>query len=216
MVFALDASGSMGFPFGLSDQDEAAILAGVRRGDPSAIARARQVANTRQGDRRIDHARNAMSTALDRLPGDVDAGLVVFGDCKGTDNFSFFKPAERDRLRGIVQGIEPRQGTPLARGIERAANMMAADDPKRPAVIVVLSDGHDSCGADPCAAARALKARKPGLVINVVQVTNGDSASCLARETGGKVFNATDVGGLLPAVQKATGQAPVPAECRKP
>lgn len=214
VVFALDASGSMGFPYGLSDQEEASILAGLRRGDPSAVARAQQIYGTRPGDRRIDHAKGAMNTAVDRLPGDVDAGLVVFGECRSTDNFHFFKPGERGRLKGIVQGIQPRQGTPLARGIERAANMMEAGDPKRPAVIVVLSDGHDSCGGDPCATARALKQRKPGLVINVVQVTNGESASCLARETGGKVFNAREAGGVLPAVQKATGQAPVPAECR--
>ncbi|MBP2312698.1 VWA domain-containing protein [Azospirillum soli] len=214
VVFALDASGSMAFPFGMSDAEEAAMIAGVRRGDPAALARAGAINANRAGDRRIDHAKRATKAAVDKLPGDVDAGLIVFGNCKSTDNFSFFKKGERPRLHGIVDGIQPQQGTPLARGIERAATMMDGSDPKKPAVIVVLSDGHDSCGADPCAAARRLKAQKPGLVINVVQVTNGDSASCLARETGGRVFNAQDVGGLMPAVQKATGQSPIPAECR--
>lgn len=214
VVFALDASGSMSFPFGMSDADEAALVAGVQRGDPAALAQARAINANRAGERRIDHAKRAMKAAVDKLPGDVDAGLVVFGNCKGTDNFNFFKKGERPRLQGIVDGIQPQQGTPLARGIERAANMMDGSDPKRPAVIVVLSDGHDSCGTDPCATARRLKAQKPGLVINVVQVTTGDSASCLARETGGRVFNAQDVGGVMPAVQKATGQTPIPAECR--
>ena len=214
VVFALDSSGSMAYPYGMSDADEAAMIAGIQRGDPAALARAGAISANRAGDRRIDHAKRATKAAVDKLPGDVDAGLIVFGNCKSTDNFSFFKKGERPRLHGIVDGIQPQQGTPLARGIERAATMMDGSDPKKPAIIVVLSDGHDSCGADPCATARRLKAQKPGLVINVVQVTSGDSASCLARETGGRVFNAQDVGGLMPAVQKATGQSPIPAECR--
>jgi hypothetical protein len=214
VVFALDASGSMRLPYGMSDEEERALMAGLRRGDPAAMARAEQLFRAPSGNRRIDRAKQATQTAIRELPGDVDAGLIAFGECQGVDNFQFYKPSERGRMGGIVQSLQPRHGTPLARGIERAANMLAADDPRRPAVIVVLSDGEDTCGGDPCAMARALKARKPGLVINVVQVSDSNGAVCLAQATGGKVFDARNVRDIVPAVERATGQAPASPDCR--
>ena len=57
--------------------------------------------------------------------------------------------------------------------------------------MVVVSDGGDTCGGDPCAAARAAKAVKPDLTINVIDLsggTDGGVLRCVADAGGGKVF----------------------------
>ncbi len=135
------------------------------------------------GRTRMDEAKTAVRDALKTLPSDVDAGLLTFGDCGGIDNYNFFKASERPRLQSHVDRLKPQNATPLARGLQRAGNMV--DGNSVDSVLVVVSDGDDTCGGDPCAVARALKAQKPRLTINVVDVGDG-KAACIAKATGGK------------------------------
>lgn len=160
------------------------------------------------GRTRMDEAKTAVRDALKTLPSDVDAGLLTFGDCAGIDNYNFFKASERPRLQGHVDRLSPQNATPLARGLQRAGNMV--DGNSVDSVLVVVSDGDDTCGGDPCAVARALKAQKPRLTINVVDVGDG-KAACIAKATGGKVFTPRNPAELDDMIKRATGQ---PTNCR--
>src|SRR3546814_8684092 len=103
----------------------------------------------------------------------------------------FYSDYERGQLMSEIGSLSPWDGTALARSIERAGNVVSNDVES---VIVVVSDGEETCHGDPCAAARALKAAKPNAIINVIDIS-GDGKGrqviqCVAQATGGKIGRA--------------------------
>ncbi len=163
------------------------------------------------GRDRLGVAKDAVRGMVNGLPADVDVGLVVFGQCAGADNHQFFSAGERGRLNALLSQISPMRGTPLARGVERAGNIV--DGRSVPATLVVVTDGADSCRGDPCAVARALKAAKPKLTINVVDVGGEGLGRCMADITGGKVYPMTAPSQLPDLMRRASGEQPVPPGC---
>lgn len=214
IVVVLDSSGSMGLPTDMPEAEIRALTDAAGRGDAAAARRLQDLTTGNLAGTRLKAAQDAVINAVDALPGDVSTGLVVFGDCRGADSHQFFSPAERPRLGGLLRSMTPQSGTPLARGVERAGNIVDGRD--IPAILVVVSDGEDSCGGDPCAVARRLKAEKPNLRINYVDVAGNGDGRCLAELTGGQVFTATQGIGWEELIRRSLDQPPVPAECRRP
>src|SRR3546814_18745838 len=104
-------------------------------------------------------------------------------------------------------GFSNGGGTALARASERAGKVVANDGES---VIVVVSDGEETCHGDPCAAARALKAAKPNAIINVIDIS-GDGKGrqviqCVAQATGGRVLTPQSPMDLARTLQQATQQ----------
>lgn len=160
---------------------------------------------------RLDAAKRAISDLLDGLPNDVDVGLVEFRDCERIRRDRFYSHSERGQLKTQIQSLEPGRGTPLARSVERAGAILSA---QVPAVMIVVTDGEDSCGGDPCAAAQEIKRKRPNLVINVIDIGSGGSspAACLAEITGGKVYKPGSAVEFDRMVGQAGGQPDV-REC---
>jgi hypothetical protein len=88
------------------------------------------------------------------------------------------------------------------------------DGVKAPAVMVVISDGNETCGTDPCAVARRLRQRKPRLIINVVDIMGTGAGACLARATNGRVFKATNAQEISAMMRRATQVVRGPANCK--
>jgi Mg-chelatase subunit ChlD len=105
------------------------------------------------------------------------------------------------------------RGTPLASGLAKAANMV--DGVKAPATIVVISDGKESCGGNPCAIAAQVAKRKPLLTINVVDIMGTGAGTCAARAAGGRVFAAENASQLKTMLRRATAEVRGPSSCRK-
>ncbi len=172
--------------------------------------------------RRMDAARSAASTVLGGLPSDVGSGLVVLDTCQPT-NHGYFPPSRRSELIGIINRVRPWKGTALAQGIEEAARLV--DGVERDAVIVVVSDGEESCRANPvlfpsyarqvvCDVGQRLAQTKPRLTINVVDIGAVGAANCLARATGGNVYPARNASEVAATTQNAAKDALGPARCR--
>ena len=115
-------------------------------------------------------------------------------------------------MKQKVNALNPTGGTPLARSIERAANILSK---KKDTVMVVVTDGEDSCGQkDPCAVAAAAKASHPNLTINVVDVSGNGGGNCIAQNGGGQVLPARTPAEIKQAMQQATYAKTLPAACR--
>jgi Ca-activated chloride channel family protein len=67
-----------------------------------------------------------------------------------------------------VQRLVPVGGTPLTRAVEQGAEVL--DFHRKPGVIVVLTDGEDTCGGSPCRVAKELHAAAAKLTIHVIGV----------------------------------------------
>jgi Mg-chelatase subunit ChlD len=137
--------------------------------------------------------------------------MTVLRRCPNAESLGFFSPSERGRLLGSVNALQPTQGTPLAQGLRGAGQMV--DGVSREGVIVVISDGEDSCGGDPCGTARALKMQKPNLTINVVDIIGNGAGACMAAATGGRVISPDSGLEFEKAIRAAAEQAMKPAHC---
>ena len=157
---------------------------------------------------RLEAAKRAADIVIRGLPPSVEVGLVDFDACNRVRRDKFYKAPERGALIAEINGLSPKAGTPLAQAIERAGRV-ASDSAD--AVLVVVSDGGDSCGGDPCAAARRLRAQKPNVVINVIDLS--DSAAdrqvlqCVANAGGGRVMRPGDPLDLQQKMKEAVSSA---------
>jgi hypothetical protein len=162
--------------------------------------------------RRITVAKNAVTDVVKRLPSDVNAGLVTLGNCPSALNRGFFSDSQRSALLSQINRLEPEHGTPLADAIWRAGNMV--DGVNRESMILVVTDGDESCNGDPCAVARELAANKPLLTINVVDIGNSGAGNCLAAAARGKVFTARTAAELDAGVRRAVQNVLGPSNCK--
>jgi von Willebrand factor type A domain len=155
---------------------------------------------------RLDAAKRSISELVDGLPGDVDVGLIEFSDCDRVNRDRFYRASERSQLKQRVNGLLPREGTPLGLSVERAGRIISS---RRPGVIVVVSDGTDSCFGDPCGAAQRIAAKKPNVRVNVIDISGSSgnpTARCMAEATRGRVFQPNSVGEMEVMVQQAGGE----------
>lgn len=155
---------------------------------------------------RIGAAKQSISRVVRSLHKDIRVGMVSFSDCGATDNTGYYSAPERGQLIRKVESIQPGRATSLAASIRRGA---ALANRRAETVLVVLSDGEDTCGQDPCAAAREAKRQKPGLTINVIDLSGGKSGrvlQCIASAGGGKVFAPGSAEQMADQIQQATGQ----------
>ena len=162
---------------------------------------------------RMAMAKDAIEHVVTGLPAPVDVALIDFSDCDRVRLDKFYSQPERPSLIREVRGLRPDRGTPLARSIERAGNIISGDVDS---TIVVVSDGEDTCGRDPCAAARAVKAKRPNVTINVIDVSGERGRSmvqCIAGATGGKVLTPNSSLDMKNKVQQAT-QLPDTRTCK--
>lgn len=136
--------------------------------------------------RRITLARRSAKQIVDALPADMNVNLIAAADCKRVTTSKTFSFQQRSELKKTIDGIEPTGKTPLAEALMKAGKLV--DGVKRDAIILLITDGEETCGGDPCEVARQLKMQKPRLQVNVVDILNTGAGNCIASNTGGQVF----------------------------
>jgi len=161
---------------------------------------------------RMMTAQQATVNVLQRLPSDVSTGLVVVDECPVSRNLGRFAPSQRGQMINRLRGLSPRQGTPLADGILEAGQLV--DGVNKESTILLVSDGGESCGGDPCLVARNLARQKPHLKINVVDIGGSGAAACVAQATGGKVFSVSNLSELKIGMDRAAQDALGPSHCK--
>jgi hypothetical protein len=155
---------------------------------------------------RLDAAKRSIRETIDALHPDIKAGLVSFSDCADTKNSEFYAYSQRPALMSRVDGMRPGRATSLAASIRRGGLLATR---RSETVIMVVSDGTDTCGGDPCAAARQVKAEKPQAIIHVLDLsggTDGGVAQCIANAGGGRVYTPNTAAQVTQQLQAATGQ----------
>lgn len=215
LVIVFDASGSMEEKIPLDAATAGKIRQRYQSSSKSAadmfMAMLNYAASSANLPARISVAKNAARRLVSSLPSDVDIGLVVLSDCPSAKSAGFYKPPERSRLQSRIGRLQPYQGTPLGSAVAKAADMVDGVDV--PGIIVVISDGEESCKADVCGIARRLAAKQPRLVINTVDIMGTGAGDCLASATGGRVFTASNAQEITDMIQLAASAAKGPENC---
>ncbi|GAA2156673.1 hypothetical protein GCM10009844_45140 [Nocardioides koreensis] len=153
------------------------------------------------GSTRIAAAKKALTTVVDKLPGDSNVGLRVYGatvfdkdqDGACTDSQLAVPPGTDNRqdLRDAIDEVKPYGETPIGYALREAAKDIG-DEGKRS--VVLVSDGLATCAPDPCKVAAELTSSGVDLQIDVVGLSVSGSArqqlQCVAEQGKGTYYNA--------------------------
>lgn len=168
-----------------------------------------------QGDKRakIDVVRDALRPLIGNAPAGARIGLMSFGHRRGGDcsDVEVLAPAaegEIERLIGPLDKLSPRGKGPLTAAIREAAKALG---PAPGASIILIHDNADNCRQDPCEAAAEIASGGRKLKINLVPLgLDPDELArsvCMAKLTGGEVFEAKDAAGVAQAISGAFAAA---------
>ena len=116
-----------------------------------------------EGGSRMDIAKNLLSNMLDSLRGQdkVEVGLRVYGhqrpvppqDCRDTRLEVGFSKNNIQKIQARLKTIKPKGTTPIANSLEAGAHDFPKCDDCRN-IIILITDGVEECGGDPCAVSR--------------------------------------------------------------
>ncbi len=166
---------------------------------------------------RINEVRKALGRVLPGVTRFRRVGLITYGpgpyqQCNVELNLRPLPDAAR-RIMHDVNLLNPAGKTPLSEAVEQAAEVL--DFRTEPGVVIVLTDGEETCGGTPCALGKRLHAEGADLTVHVIgfQMKNflwtGEQSlldvRCLAEETGGLYITAVDQEELVQAFEKTLG-----------
>ncbi|MCK4570452.1 VWA domain-containing protein, partial [Candidatus Bipolaricaulota bacterium] len=104
------------------------------------------------GEAKIDVAKDVIIDLLDNLPDGTLVGIREFGGCERSKLIAPIGPIQRQMLQAEIRAVEPRGATPIAYALEQTqADLTGITDPQ---IILLISDGMETCGGDPVQAAQ--------------------------------------------------------------
>jgi hypothetical protein len=157
---------------------------------------------------RIEVAKEALNKIIDDLSErkGIAVGLRVYGhrtnDCKDTKLEIPIGPLDVKKMKKFISGIKPKGKTPIAYSLEEAAGDFKTDF-KGSRVVILVTDGLESCNGDPCAAAKALAEK--GIVSKIHVVGFGmdkksvSQLECIVKPSGGLLLEANSAAELAKA-----------------
>lgn len=172
------------------------------------------------GKAKIDIARDAVANMLGSWPASQQLGLMAYGHrSKGNcaDIEMLKAPAVLDKagFQRAVNALQPKGMTPISASVRMAAEQLKFSE--RKATVILVSDGEETCHADPCVLGQELEKLGVDFTAHVIgfDIEKGSKAhaqlQCLATSTGGKYLDARNAEDLNKAMGDVARTVPAPA-----
>ncbi len=158
---------------------------------------------------RFADAQRVLGELFGKLPGEMDVGLVVYGhrrrgDCQDIETVVPLGPFDRVALQQAVDALSPLGKTPLTTATEQALDILRQRD--EPAIVVLLTDGVESCGGDLAASVRAARAEGLEFFLEIVGFYVADEDAEQLRQAAaagcGRYLGAGDTEALAAALEQ--------------
>ena len=112
---------------------------------------------------KIEVARETIRSLLKDWRPQDQLGLVTYGhrrkgDCGDIEVLRQVGPVDADALMAQVNGISPKGMTPMTASVKMAAEQLKSSEGLTS--VILVSDGVETCKADPCSVAAELKKRR--------------------------------------------------------
>jgi hypothetical protein len=174
---------------------------------------------TNTGETRIDAAKSVLTDVIAAIPSDrpeINVGFRVFGhkgnntqagkqeSCQSSDLTVPIQGVDKQALQAQVDDYAPVGWTPIGLSLQRANDdfPVASDTVKN--AIVLVTDGLETCDADPCAIATSLKQGNKQITVYVVGLGLDEEelriTSCIAENSGGRIVGAQNAEELSAAL----------------
>ncbi len=169
------------------------------------------------GKPKLEIARQSLKTVLQSVPGDEEIGFMAYGHRqKGScSDIELIVPPAKGTARAITTAADNLKflgKTPLSAAVRQAAEALKYTEDK--AKVILITDGLETCDADPCALGKELEAAGVDFTADVVgfglTAEEGRQVACLAENTGGKYIQASDEAALKEALAQAVAPRPAP------
>src|SRR5262245_4184845 len=180
-----------------------------------------------EGPTRMEAAKAALADLAGKLSDDTRVALRIYGhqsapqkkDCKDSALVVGFGPAAANKAALVAQarGVKAQGYTPINLSLQLAAKDLAGETSAE-RVVLLVSDGKETCEGDPCATAKALAEADAKLAVHVVgfgvdEVTRSQ-LQCITRNARGSYFDAASAGQLASMLGKAAAAKPAQAETK--
>ncbi len=160
-------------------------------------------------------AKNVLEGVLSKVSDDVKLGLRVYGssdpsynptqDCQDSVLMVPLGLGNKRKIVSAFQSLKPSGATPISLAMREAQRDLAniSSDQKS---VVLISDGMDTCGFDPCSLARSMDSAGIDIQFNVVGFGLGSDPralkqmECIAASTDGKFYEANTEGELTESI----------------
>jgi len=168
------------------------------------------------GKTKIEIARDVIGDMVQDWDANTNLGLVAYGhrnegDCTDIETLIPAAPVNAEAFMTTVNGINPKGKTPITEAVRKAAEALRYKDEK--ATVILVSDGLETCNADPCALATDLENGGVDFTTHVIgfDISQEESAglSCLAENTGGRFLRASNATELTDAVKTTVQEVSV-------
>lgn len=175
------------------------------------------------GTTKIEIARETLKKVLGTIPEDTELGLVAYGhrekgSCSDIETAVPPGKGTAGAITAFADKINPKGKTPLTEAVRRAAEELRIEENE--ATVILVTDGLETCEADPCALGKELEATGVNFTAHVVGFglsdEEGRQVACLAENTGGLYLKADDAGQLAEALEATVAKAPEPEPEPKP
>ena len=169
------------------------------------------------GRAKLEIAREALASVVAEMPAETTMGLMAYGHReKGScDDIELIVPAATGTGPAIIEAANALNflgKTPLSEAVRRAAEALRSTEEK--ATVILITDGIETCNADPCALGAELEASGVDFTAHVVGFglteAEGAQVACLAENTGGQYIEAKNAGALVEALRTTVVVAPEP------
>lgn len=164
------------------------------------------------GSVKMQIAKSVINGVLRRFPPEQSLGLIVYGqsalgNCGDIDTLVDPDIGTAYEISNQIQQVEPLGETPMAAAVVAAAEALQYQT--EPARVILVTDGAETCSADPCKAIRRLHELAVDLKAHVVGFDVTDDAAltqmaCIADATGGEFVTAASADELATALGALT------------
>jgi Ca-activated chloride channel family protein len=167
------------------------------------------------GRAKLEIARQTVTEVLATLPVDQQIGLMAYGhrergNCADIELMVPPAAGTGAEIAARVNEMRFQGKTPLTDAVRQAAEALRHGE--EVATVVLVTDGLETCEADPCALARELEQSGLAFTAHVIGFglteEEGAQVACLAEETGGLYLPASDASGLADALARTVAVAP--------
>ena len=169
-----------------------------------------------EGQNKISIAKDVLKNLIGELPDDSEVGLIAYGhnkkgDCDDIETIVQPGPLDKAAINKQIDALNPKGKTPITDSVLMAFDLVKANE--NATTVILVSDGIETCGGDPCQAVKEAKEAGINFIMHVVGFDVGDvdvsELECAAQAGGGLYLSAQNADELTQALETAVE---IPAE----
>lgn len=155
---------------------------------------------------KIESSKKILTEVLPTFPAQMPIGLIVYGhrDKSSCSDIELMEPlalSNRQAVLNKITTVRPLGMTPMIDAVTKALEQFT--DAQGQKIVILLSDGIETCHQDPCGQMQQLHAKYPQSILHVIGFgVNSETAKqleCLAQAGSGRYFHAEDAHKLTAA-----------------